>query len=521
MMVVNANFDPGLFYLQNITGLCDDVLYEFSADIFNLNAAWATDRIKGNVSFLINGVEVYNTGDIPRNEKWNTYGFTFSTLPNQTSVVLSLRNNAPGGIGNDLALDNITFRPCGSQALILPQNIANICEDGDPIELQATVVGSAFETTFIQWQQSFNEGQNWVDLPGETNTTYIFNNLNSGKYYYRFLLADTEDKLRNARCRTFSNTKIINVIPELNTASDSICVGRSVLFGERNLFTTGTYIDTLQNIVGCDSIVTYHLTMVDNNLRADFSIENPSCSYLTDGSIALESLTSSGPYDVRINFQPSQPPWSLQQLDSGDYRFSILDRYKCLYDTAISLELPESFEVNLGPNQNLLLGEKFETPVIVTDEVLSYEWVPRQIDCQPPCDLVSTLFLEDSKISVTATSLKGCKASDEVNVTIEEVLDAFIPNVFTPNNDKVNDHFTIYNQENINVVDRIIELSIYSRSGKKIFSTSDISPDVPELGWDGKMESDLLPSGIYYYDTTLKFINGKTLKYTGYLSMLY
>ena len=36
MMVVNASFDPGLFYEEFVDGLCENTLYEFSADILNL-----------------------------------------------------------------------------------------------------------------------------------------------------------------------------------------------------------------------------------------------------------------------------------------------------------------------------------------------------------------------------------------------------------------------------------------------------------------------------------------------------
>lgn len=162
MMVVNASFEPGLFYEETITGLCDDVLYEFSADIINLIASFSTDRIDPNVSFLLNDEVVFSTGIIPKNERWNTYGFTFTTNPGQTTMKLSLRNNAPGGIGNDLALDNITFRPCGATALILPTTVANICKDGEPINISATVEGAAFEDIFVQWQESFDEGDSWV-----------------------------------------------------------------------------------------------------------------------------------------------------------------------------------------------------------------------------------------------------------------------------------------------------------------------------------------------------------------------
>lgn len=152
MMVVNASFDPGLFYDQVIEDLCEDTQYEFSADIINLIAMGVTGHIDPNVSFLIDGNVEFTTGDIPKTNSWQTYGFTFSTAPGQTSLRLSLRNNAPGGIGNDLALDNISFRTCGDAASILPEEPANICVDGQPLSLFATVTGTQYENPSYQWQ---------------------------------------------------------------------------------------------------------------------------------------------------------------------------------------------------------------------------------------------------------------------------------------------------------------------------------------------------------------------------------
>ncbi len=72
--------------------------------------------IKPNVSFLLDGQEIHSSGDVPEDEEWHTYGFTFTTDPGQFSLTLSLQNNAPGGNGNDLAIDNISFHPCGPEA---------------------------------------------------------------------------------------------------------------------------------------------------------------------------------------------------------------------------------------------------------------------------------------------------------------------------------------------------------------------------------------------------------------------
>ena len=110
MMVVNATFEPGIFYEEVVDDLSENTEYEFTADILNLIST-DCDLMDPNVAFLIDGVAQFETGPIVESNGWMSYGFSFTTAPGQTSVQLSLRNNAPGGQGNDLALDNITFRP--------------------------------------------------------------------------------------------------------------------------------------------------------------------------------------------------------------------------------------------------------------------------------------------------------------------------------------------------------------------------------------------------------------------------
>ncbi|MEM8569115.1 MAG: gliding motility-associated C-terminal domain-containing protein, partial [Bacteroidota bacterium] len=519
MMVVNASFEPGLFYEQIITGLCEDVLYEFSADIFNLNKSSATDRIQANVSFLLDGREMYTTGDIPRNEMWNTYGFIFKTAPGQTELKLSLRNNAPGGIGNDLALDNITFRPCGSTALILPETVANICEDGEPIDLFATIIGSAFKNKFIQWQQSFDAGVTWFNLKNETDSTYTFDNLQSGFYYYRYLLADSEEKLNNEKCRTFSNTKVIRVIPKFVDVVDSICQGMSFSFKGGNIFSPGVYIDTLQNVIRCDSIVTVNLSVVENDLKGSFRVFNPTCDYIADGSINLYSLTSQGPYEVKINGETKGPPWRIDGLSPGQYQYKIRDKYGCNTDTLLSIINPPKFVVDLGPDRTLFLGQKFRVDNFVNQRAAIYEWTPRSINCKPPCDSISELFIESVSVSLKATSIKRCEASDEVQVSIGQVQDPIIPNVFTPNGDGINDYFSIFPNK-INAIELINELTIYNRNGKPVFEKKLFQPGIPELGWDGTANGNKAPFGVYYYSASVSFINGNSSFFSGFIQLL-
>ncbi|MEZ4983871.1 MAG: hypothetical protein R2795_02340 [Saprospiraceae bacterium] len=263
MMVVNASFSPGLFYDQVVTDLCDNTTYEFSADIINLIRLGVAGHIAPNVTFLIDNVVQFTTGDIASSNTWQTFGFTFTTAPGQTELRLSLRNNAPGGIGNDLAIDNISFRPCGDQAYILPEVPENICEDGAPLPLTATVVGMLYDTPAVQWQTSPDGINNWVDIPGATNITYFHDQLSAGSYFYRFLLANSPLNLANDKCRVNSNVKQVIVQPKAYQIRDTICTGGTYNVGSSTYNATGMYVDSLLSSIGCDSIVYLDLTVLN------------------------------------------------------------------------------------------------------------------------------------------------------------------------------------------------------------------------------------------------------------------
>lgn len=121
LMLIGASDIPSTFYLQTVNGLCGSTQYQFAACVLNL--ASHPGEIQPNVSFSIEKADgtvlgSLNTGDIPitATAVWNQYGFDFTTPAGVNSVVLRMKNNAPGGYGNDLCLDDISFRAIGPNA---------------------------------------------------------------------------------------------------------------------------------------------------------------------------------------------------------------------------------------------------------------------------------------------------------------------------------------------------------------------------------------------------------------------
>lgn len=281
-MVVNADFEPGIFFREEVTGLCEDITYQFSADILNLNNTFfypfdstSTDSITlPNIDFVIGepGVSqgaqtyapaVYNTGNILNDSMWQTFGFTFTVQPGVSDLSLAVRNNVPGGNGNDLVLDNITISVCGPEATIAPYQICN----DEPLTLQAEITGDQFPNRFIQWEQSTDGGMTWTALPGETGEELFIANPVAG-HQYRYLVANELDHLSAELCHVSSEIDTIFIQPEAVTnLEETICEGESVPVGGMTYSETGFYQQTLTAATGCDSIVQLNLTVLDTVLN--------------------------------------------------------------------------------------------------------------------------------------------------------------------------------------------------------------------------------------------------------------
>ena len=114
MLGVDATVEPGIFYRRRFTGLLPGIQYDFSAWAMNVNAAGIA---LPNISFEIydpvsgNLLNSSNTGNITTVGVWQKSSLVFTAT--QSTIELVLRNNTPGTLGNDLAIDDITFGLAG------------------------------------------------------------------------------------------------------------------------------------------------------------------------------------------------------------------------------------------------------------------------------------------------------------------------------------------------------------------------------------------------------------------------
>ena len=521
MMVVNAAFDPGEFYEQRVTGLCGNTEYQVSLDIRNIITRGA-NFILPNVSFLVDNDELASTGNVPENQQWNTYLFSFTTGPDQTVATLSLRNNAPGGIGNDLAIDNIQFRACGPEARVEGREVIRICEDGEPLTLTAEVIGDQYgDAPAFQWQQSFDEGATYENVPGADSRQLEVSGLLAGTYYYRYRLAASAPNLTNGKCRVLSNVKVVEVVPKLFVGVDTICRGVPYVVGEVS-YTESTVIrDTLLSSLGCDSIIDLSLTVVpDTEPVATFVTTDPTCFNGSDGSFALtDVMGGAGPFSLFLGDTLTTGSFN-GGLGNGAYRFRVVDRFGCSDEGEVVLTAPDEFTIDLGPDVTVNLGEEVRLGYRASGPI-------ETVTSDPPGLLDSlgggseTVLLPTNSLHlrVFAQDTSGCMAADSVMVTVIKNRDVYVPTAFSPNNDGANDLFTVFSDARR--VTAVSYLRVYNRWGGLAYEAATTPVNDQTIGWDGQLPNRTpAEPGVYTYVSEVVFLDGETRLLSGTVTLL-
>lgn len=240
-VMVNASYNTNIAYEETLSNLCPNTYYEFSAWFRNLCPRCSCDSmgrgsgssgflpypgndssgVRPNLSFEIDGLAYFTSGDIKydRTAPWKQYGFTFLTKPTQTTAQFVIRNNSPGGGGNDWAIDDIKVAHCGPSLNMNYTPYVTGCKEGAfTVNLSDTIRFIYNSYVHFKWQKSNVGGTIWTDLVGPgtsgVGTPVLVNGLweyvtnlppfvatyaDSGTYY-RVIVATTSTNLSSASC---------------------------------------------------------------------------------------------------------------------------------------------------------------------------------------------------------------------------------------------------------------------------------------------------------------------------------
>lgn len=368
------------------------------------------------------------------------------------------------------------------------------------------------------------------------NATGSFSGLDVGDYYV---------VVSNGVCTTTSATLTITdqTLPSSSTINAQACSGTSYTFadGSSQTITSNTsYVSTLVNSIGCDSLVTENVTVVQPtttvidtticegtdytsvgdaanfvNVLNDFQhtsvltgasgcdstiIENitvipvptidlgPDFNGCDGETVTIDATISSG----TILWSTGETTNSITVTLSSDtmYYATVTDNCGVVTDT-VNIDVFGAPIVDAGPDITIPLGSTAQLEVTSATSPISYQWMPSNfLDCVN-CDSPISSPTDDMTYVVSGTDENGCVGYDTVNIVIDGELTVYIPNIFSPNNDGENDFFQVYGPQ----WDQY-KMQIFDRWGGIIFESED-----PNVNWDGKhyKNGEEVPQAVFVY----------------------
>ncbi|HWC52332.1 MAG TPA: T9SS type A sorting domain-containing protein [Chitinophagaceae bacterium] len=248
MLVINSAYRIDSAFVQTISGLCPNTYYEISCWMRNICSYCGCDSngkgassagyiptdvgdssgVYPNLTFQVDGIDYYTTGNLKHTGEWVKKGFTYLTGPTQNSFNLKFFNNAPGGGGNDWALDDISVATCSPSMVYSPSNNPTVCKS-NTIAISDTITSYFNNYTYYKWQRSTDGGATWADKTGVLGpaspystsggwqyvTSYTVppsdaDSMNNGDLY-RVVVATTSSNLSDASCSFSDAVKIITL----------------------------------------------------------------------------------------------------------------------------------------------------------------------------------------------------------------------------------------------------------------------------------------------------------------------
>ena len=259
------------------------------------------------------------------------------------------------------------------------------------------------------------------------------------------------------------------------------------------VFEAGNYVWIVRDSAGCEERDSFTVALI-NELTIDVSSVPPTCEGLDDGQIIINGISGGvGPYSVQIDngspFISDVWPDSIGQIGVGVHDIVVTDISGCDQAFTIDVEDASPGIISLGPDVTISLGDSVLIPTQISDiDVSVITWLPAGIATGPAPFWYKPG--ETTTIEVQVVDDQGCMYSDEKVITIFIEQNFFVPNVFSPNGDQVNDLLEITFSDNPITIQTF---EIFDRWGDMVFHSAGSNI----ISWNGTFDGKDVMQGVY------------------------
>ena len=211
---------------------------------------------------------------------------------------------------------------------------------------------------------------------------------------------------------------------------------------------------------------------------------------------------------------------AIKQINEvGEYNLRVFDGCE---ETQVFYQVKEGMGLEIRFDENPLsihLGDsiRLEPEIITEAPLLETEW---RIADNHPIDCHLCVHLNDFPLQSTYYTFRAlnesCSDSIRIDVLVDNSPRIYAPNIFSPNNDGVNDHFYLQSPD----YGKILHMTIYDRWGRSVFESRNTQLNDQTAGWNGSFRGQLLEPGIYVCKTQIELLDGSLWSFQYDLTLL-
>lgn len=323
-------------------------------------------------------------------------------------------------------------------------------------------------------------------------------------------------QVTNASCNNIADGQIAWLQPD--TAHMDIAWADPDLQGPAVAgLSAGSYAATLTDTTGCSH--SYELTVTAPAALMDSISTTAAFCGEAVGTAWVNSVSTSP--GLMFDFGAGATTNSLvDHLPAGSYTVTATDSAGCSAQIAFVINTAGDIAVYI--DADTLLAENGAADLscytVPANSPATFQWLPTTGLADPTSATTACTVAFATWYSVQAISPEGCTAMDSVlvipwssNTTppAPPCADVFLPNIFSPNGDELNDQLCLFG-----TCIAETDWSILDRWGGSVFHARHVQDC-----WDGTRDGRALPPGSYLYVLHVLRTNGEMIERTGTITL--
>lgn len=280
----------------------------------------------------------------------------------------------------------------------------------------------------------------------------------------------------------------------------------------------------------------YYFTITDNSgfcafsdsilvnepaeISMEYDLTNPTCQSPNEAFIYIEKVSNTqNGYQFSTNGSQffDDPEFMLNPGENTN--IFIKDGNGCITEETVYVPEYELPQILMEEEQFITLGEQIQlNPTVFPTSGLTLTWTPAETLSCDDCPEPTAKPIESTTYRLSAIDSSGCRDDGSITIYVKKEKLIYAPNAFSPNNDGINDYFTLFTGVDVKAIH---SLRVFNRWGEMVFeSAEDFEPNVEPLGWDGQFNGQDMREGVYIFSALVEYEDGIKEVFSGEVNIL-